>query len=249
MSHAIRTSTRRRATSGSAWRPRAAPASGCGSCSPATAGRSRTSSRTSGRLRRVGDLPFAGVLDTHATRVPAPMFATAAARPRRLRGGHGRAPSPAIGSPIADTDRVAFDVIDPARVDDHRDVHRASALRPRTIPGHGPLADAQGVDRRAREARHHRRPLAGARSGRPILGQVRFDVAMSVDDGHREARGREAVGRARRARDAPPRDHVGRAPRLAGGRLRRLRAHRPRRAGRPRRPLRPARHPRATPTR
>ncbi len=133
-----------------------------------------------GRLRRIGDLPFAGVLDKHATLHPRPTFASAAA----VRAGFAGGPVATVAGDritVADTDRVAFDVVDPARstivatLTGKRDPSEGD-------PGHGPLTDAKLWI--AELARHG---IAATASPAPrdvdsVLGVVRLDVAMPVAD-------------------------------------------------------------------
>jgi hypothetical protein len=136
--------------------------------------------RYSGRLRRIGDLPFARVLDAHATAHPRPAFATAA----NLRAGFATGQVTTVaGDQIAvdDTDRVAFDVVDPGRA-----IIIASFTGKRDPapgdPGHGPLTDA-GLWI-AELARHGITATPSAAPGQAdaVLGQVRLDVAQPVDD-------------------------------------------------------------------
>lgn len=133
-----------------------------------------------GRLRRVEDLPFGGVLDAHATRFPRPVFATVAS----VRAGFasGRVTTVA-GDPIAvaDTDRVAFDVIDPAR---STIVASFTGKRDPAAddPGHGPLTDANLWI--AELAKHGLTATVSPTPGEvdAVLGQVRLDVAMPAAD-------------------------------------------------------------------
>jgi hypothetical protein len=131
-----------------------------------------------GRLRRVGELPFAGVLDLHATRYPRPTFASAAS----VRAGFAGGPVTTVAGDritIADTDRVAFDVVDPDRstiivtFTGKRDPAQDD-------PGHGPLTDA-GLWI-AELAKHGITAVASPTPGQvdAILGQARLDVAMPV---------------------------------------------------------------------
>ena len=132
-----------------------------------------------GRLRRISDLRSAHVLDTHARAYPRPTFATAAAVRAGLTAG---AVETVAGDriPVGDADRVAFDVIDPARA-----TIIASFTGPRApteeTPGHGPLADGKAWI--AELAKHGITAVPSPVPGQvdSILGQVRLDVAMSVD--------------------------------------------------------------------
>lgn len=134
----------------------------------------------SGRLRRVGDLPFGRVLDKHATAHPRPTFATAAA----IRAGLAGGPITTVAGDritVADSDHVAFDVVDPSR-----SLIVASFTGKRDPapddPGHGPLTDANLW--LAELARHGVTATVSATPGEAdsILGQVRLDVAMSAPD-------------------------------------------------------------------
>jgi hypothetical protein len=129
-----------------------------------------------GRLRRVSALPFAGILDTHATKHPRPVFANAASIRAAFAGG----PVATVSGDriaVADTDRVAFDVIDPAR-----SIIVATFTGKRDPssedPGHGPLTDAKLWI--AELARHGVTATVSSAPGEvdTILGQVRLDVAM-----------------------------------------------------------------------
>jgi len=131
-----------------------------------------------GRLRRIGDLPFSRVLDKHATRFPRATFANAAAVRAGLAGGQV---TTVAGDRItvADSDRVAFDVTDPAR-----SVIVATFTGKRDPkpddPGHGPLdTPALWI---AELARHGVTATVSSTPGQAdtILGQVRLDVAMPV---------------------------------------------------------------------
>ncbi|HWU91460.1 MAG TPA: hypothetical protein VN253_29535 [Kofleriaceae bacterium] len=133
-----------------------------------------------GRLRRIGDLRSAHVLDAHARAYPRPTFATAAA----VRAGlAASAVQTVAGDRIAvgDADKVAFDVIDPARA-----TVIASFTGPREpteeTPGHGPLGDAGAWI--AELAKHGITATPSAVPGEAdaILGQARLDVALSVDE-------------------------------------------------------------------
>jgi hypothetical protein len=134
----------------------------------------------SGRLRRIEDLPFARVLDKHATLHPRPVFATPAAVRAAFAGG----PVATVTGdrlPVADTDRVAFDTVDPARA-----TLIASFTGKRDPagddPGHGPLTDASlWIAELARQG------ITATVSPTPgqvdtVLGQVRLDVPMAVAD-------------------------------------------------------------------
>lgn len=133
-----------------------------------------------GRLRRIGELPFAGVLDKHATLHPRPTFATAAAVRAGLAGG-GVATVAGDRIAVADSDRVAFDVVDPARstivatFTGKRDPSEGD-------PGHGPLTDASMWI--AELGRHGITAAVSPVPGEAdaILGQVRLDVALPVAD-------------------------------------------------------------------
>lgn len=131
-----------------------------------------------GRLRRVGDLPFAGVLDKHATRYPRPTFATAAS----VRAGFAGGPVATVAGDritVADTDRVAFDTVDPSRstivatFTGKRDPAEGD-------PGHGPLTDPQLWI--AELTRHGVTATVSATPGQvdTVLGQVRLEVALPV---------------------------------------------------------------------
>jgi hypothetical protein len=93
-----------------------------------------------GRLRKLTELPFAELLNTHTTKFPRPLFANAAGIRAGLTGGQV---TTVTGDKIAvaDGDKVAFDVVDPARATiiatfiDRRPASEGD-------PGHGPLTDA-----------------------------------------------------------------------------------------------------------
>ncbi|HEV7558871.1 MAG TPA: hypothetical protein VGO00_25540, partial [Kofleriaceae bacterium] len=61
-----------------------------------------------GRLRKLADLPFADAIDDDVTEHPRPVFAPPAAIRAAFASGT------VDGIAVADTDRVAFDVVDPA---------------------------------------------------------------------------------------------------------------------------------------
>lgn len=133
-----------------------------------------------GRLRRIGELPFAGVLDAHATAYPRPTFATAAS----VRAAFGGGPVTTVagdGIAVAATDRVAFDVVDPGRATiiatftGKRDPAEGD-------PGHGPLTDAALWI--AELGKHGITATVSPTPGQvdAVLGQVRLDVAMPVAD-------------------------------------------------------------------
>lgn len=132
-----------------------------------------------GRLRRLSELPFAQVLDKHATLHPRPVFAT----PASVRAAFAGAPLTTVTGdqlPVADGDRVAFDTTDP----DHATLiasfvgkHEPSG----DDPGHGPLTDASLWI--AELAKHGITATVSPapREADAILRQVRLDVPMSVD--------------------------------------------------------------------
>jgi hypothetical protein len=133
-----------------------------------------------GRLRRIGELPFAGVLDAHATAYPRPTFASAASVRAAFAGG----PVTTVAGDqiaVADADRVAFDVVDPGRATivatftGKRDPSEGD-------PGHGPLTDAA-----LWIAELGKHGVTATVSSTPaeidaVLGQARLDVAMPVAD-------------------------------------------------------------------
>ncbi|HSK01946.1 MAG TPA: hypothetical protein VK932_11920 [Kofleriaceae bacterium] len=133
-----------------------------------------------GRLRRIGELPFAGVLDAHATAYPRPTFASAASVRAAFAGG----PVTTVAGDkiaVADTDRVAFDVVDPGRATivatftGKRDPAEGD-------PGHGPLTDAALWI--AELGKHGVAATVSSTPGQAdaVLGQARLDVAMPVAD-------------------------------------------------------------------
>jgi hypothetical protein len=127
-----------------------------------------------GRLRRIGDLKSAHVLDVHATRYPRPTFATVAA----VRAGLASGDVATVAGDnvrIGAGDKVAFDVIDPARA---TVIVRAPAD---ATADHGPLPDANAWI--AELAKHGVTATVAPVPGEAdsILSQVRLDVAMSVD--------------------------------------------------------------------
>lgn len=133
-----------------------------------------------GRLRRVGDLPFGGVLDAHATASPRPTFATAAS----VRAGLASGQVATVAGDritVADSDRVAFGVVDPGR---SIVIATFTGTRAPTAedPGHGPLTDAKLWI--AELAKHGVTAVASATPGQAdaILGQARLEVAMPVAD-------------------------------------------------------------------
>jgi hypothetical protein len=70
------------------------------------------SNRYAGRLRPLTDMPFAAAVRAHASNNPRPVFATAA----EVRGGFGSGKLKTVDGDeilVRDSDRVAFDVIDP----------------------------------------------------------------------------------------------------------------------------------------
>lgn len=132
-----------------------------------------------GRLRRVGDLPFGSVLDTHTKAHPRPAFATTA----NLRAAFATGQLTTVSGDqlrIADSDRVAFDVVDPGRA---LLVATLTGKRdPSTEdPGHGPLTD--GALWIAELAKHGIPATATAPGpADAVIGQVRLEAAMSVAD-------------------------------------------------------------------
>jgi len=132
-----------------------------------------------GRLRRIGDLPFAQVLDKHATLHPRPVFAT----PANVRAAFGGGQVTTVTGDklaVADADRVAFDTVDPDRarlIASFVDKHAPSG----DDPGHGPLTDASLWI--AELAKHGITATATPTPGDAdaVLRQARLDVAMSVD--------------------------------------------------------------------
>ncbi len=133
-----------------------------------------------GRLRRIGELPFAGVLDRHATANPRPTFASAASVRAAFAGG----PVATVAGDriaVADTDRVAFDVVEPGR---SRIIATFTGKRAPAEDdlGHGPLTDAKLWI--AELAKHGVTATISATPGEAdaVLGQVRLDVAMPVAD-------------------------------------------------------------------
>lgn len=132
-----------------------------------------------GRLRRISDLKSARVLDTHARAYPRPTFATAAA----VRAGLASGTVETVAGDrisVGAADRVAFDVIDPA----HATII-ASFTGPRApteeSPGHGPLTDGKAWI--AELAKHGITAVPSPVPGQvdSIIGQIRLDVALSVD--------------------------------------------------------------------
>lgn len=132
-----------------------------------------------GRLRRISELPFGRVLDKHATLHPRPVFATTAS----VRTAFGGAPLATVTGdrlPVADSDRVAFDTVDPDRatlIASFVDKHAPSG----DDPGHGPLTDASLWI--AELAKHGITATVSTapRDTDAALRQVRLDVAMPVD--------------------------------------------------------------------
>lgn len=131
-----------------------------------------------GRLRRIGDLPFGGLLDKHSNASPRPTFATAAS----VRAGFGTGQVATVAGDriaIADTDRVAFDVVEPGRA---TIIARFTGKRdPATDdPGHGPLTDAALWI--AELGKHGVTATVSPTPGQvdAVLGQVRLEVELPV---------------------------------------------------------------------
>jgi hypothetical protein len=131
-----------------------------------------------GRLRKLTELPFAELLNAHVTKYPRPLFANAAGIRAGLSGGQV---TTVTGDKIsvADGDKVAFDVVDPARatiIATFIDARAASA----DDPGHGPLTGAHLWIPEL--AKHGITATVSPTPGQSdaILGQARLDVAMSV---------------------------------------------------------------------
>ncbi|HWO21909.1 MAG TPA: hypothetical protein VNO30_24240 [Kofleriaceae bacterium] len=133
-----------------------------------------------GRLRKLDELPFASLIDTHIKSFPRPLFANAAGVRAGLGGGQV---TTVTGDKIAvgDGDKVAFDVVEPARATviasftGKRDAAEGD-------PGHGPLTDAKLWI--AELAKHGITATASPTPGQAdaIIGQARLDVAMPVAD-------------------------------------------------------------------
>lgn len=134
----------------------------------------------SGRLRKIGALRFEHVLDKHLRTYPRPTFAAG----KDVRAGFaGNAVKTVAGDQITvgDADKIAFDVIDPARATVIASFTGARAPTD-DIPGHGPLESAQAWI--AELAKHGITATPAAVPGQvdSIIGQARLEVAMSVDD-------------------------------------------------------------------
>ena len=133
----------------------------------------------SGRLRRMGDLPFGQVLDKHTTLHPRPVFAS----PASVRAAFAGGPLATVTGDkiaVAETDRVAFDTVDPDRstlIASFVGKHAPSG----DDPGHGPLTDAALWI--AELAKHGITATVSPTPGEAdaILRQVRLDVALPVD--------------------------------------------------------------------
>ena len=131
-----------------------------------------------GRLRELSQLPFAELLNTHTTKFPRPLFANAAGIRAGLTGGQI---TTVTGDKIAvaDSDKIAFDVVDPGRATiiasftDKRDAREDD-------PGHGPLTDANLWI--AELAKHGITATVSPTPGQvdAVLGQARLEVAMPV---------------------------------------------------------------------
>jgi hypothetical protein len=128
-----------------------------------------------GRLRRIADLKSAHVLDAHATKYPRPTFATAAA----VRAGLASGDVTTVAGDqvrVGAGDKVAFDLIEPARA--------TVTVRVPTeaTADHGPLPDAKAWI--AELAKHGVTATLAPVPGEvdAILNQVRLDVSMSADD-------------------------------------------------------------------
>lgn len=122
-----------------------------------------------GRLRKLGDLPFAGAVEDYAANHPRPVFAAAAA----TRAGFSTNKVTTVaGDPvsIADGDTVAFDVIDPN-----------AAVVIATFTGatkeHDALLDPASWTTQLAKAGI---TTIGTSTTDAGLGQVRFEVAMPV---------------------------------------------------------------------
>jgi hypothetical protein len=134
-----------------------------------------------GRLRKLSELPFAEILNTHITRYPRPLFANAAGIRAGLTGGQI---TTVTGDKIAvaDSTRIAFEVIDPARSTIIAAVRGRPGKPdvPENAPGQDPLTEANLWI--AELAKHGITATVAATPGQvdAILGQVRLEVAMPV---------------------------------------------------------------------
>jgi hypothetical protein len=122
-----------------------------------------------GRLRKLGELPFAGAVSAHATAHPRPVFATAAA----TRAGFTTHKVTTLAGDtveVGDNDTVAFDVIDP----------NASTLIA-TFTGATKEHDAL-LDPAAWTAQLTSAGIApiGPATVDTALGQVRFEIGMGT---------------------------------------------------------------------
>jgi hypothetical protein len=126
-----------------------------------------TNSRYSGRLRRISDLPFADTLRTYATEHPRPVFAVAGAVRTAMASGKVKTVD-GNEVTIGDDDRVAFDLVDPKL---STIVGSLNPRFPTVSAWTKALADA-GITAK----------LTGANTSDEVLGQARFDVAMSAPE-------------------------------------------------------------------
>ncbi|MBA3500489.1 MAG: hypothetical protein H0T65_08960, partial [Deltaproteobacteria bacterium] len=129
--------------------------------------------RYPGRLRELSDLPFAAAVRAHATANPRPVFATSAA----VRGGLSSGTLKSVDGDdlkIRDTDRIAFDVVDP-------NLSTIIATFTPGTPEHAALLDAGAWQKALDALGITAKPVAQDDKDK-VLGQVRFDTQQPVTE-------------------------------------------------------------------
>ncbi|MBA3821535.1 MAG: hypothetical protein H0X17_21810 [Deltaproteobacteria bacterium] len=127
--------------------------------------------RYQGRLRKLADLPFEAAMRDHARAQPRPVFALATT----VRAGFATTTIRTVDGDevkVSDTDRVAFDVIDPA-------LAAVVATFTGGTPDHTALLDGAAWTAELARLGIPATPLPPDDRDR-ALGQVRFDVTMPV---------------------------------------------------------------------
>ncbi|MDQ3339777.1 MAG: hypothetical protein M4D80_31840 [Myxococcota bacterium] len=129
--------------------------------------------RYPGRLRELSDLPFGAAVRAHATSNPRPVFATSAA----VRGGLSSGTLKSVDGDdlkIRDTDRIAFDVVDP-------NLSTIIATFTPGTPEHAALLDAGAWQKALDALGITAKPVAQDDKDK-VLGQVRFDTQQPVTE-------------------------------------------------------------------
>lgn len=125
-----------------------------------------------GRLRKLSALPFFDAIDGYAAAHPRPVFA----RPAEVRTGFSAGKVRTVTGDVVtvrDADQVAFDVVDPERA------IVVATFTPKTEE-HGPLLDAAAWTAELARVGIPATPSSAPAQTDGVLGQARFDVAMSV---------------------------------------------------------------------